>query len=95
MFYLPRSAFSECGVVNQAVRLAAAVAQVAYCEPCITFVRILPPLLLLQSTGLVRHVFRLLAQAKADHRAVPWVLLENVSVDFLMMTGYNAGQGTC
>lgn len=32
-----------------------------------------------QSTGLVRHVFRLLATAKADRRPVPWVLLENVS----------------
>ena len=31
-----------------------------------------------QSSGLVRHVFRLLAKAKADRRAVPWVLLENV-----------------
>jgi hypothetical protein len=31
-----------------------------------------------QSTGLVRHVFRLLERAAADHRPVPWVLLENV-----------------
>ncbi|WIA22484.1 hypothetical protein OEZ85_004780 [Tetradesmus obliquus] len=30
------------------------------------------------STGLVRHVFRLLAQARSDQRPVPWVLLENV-----------------
>ncbi|KIY96938.1 DNA (cytosine-5-)-methyltransferase [Monoraphidium neglectum] len=30
------------------------------------------------STGLVRHVFRLLERAAADHRPVPWVLLENV-----------------
>lgn len=36
-------------------------------------------LLYLQSTGLVRHVFRLLAEAKREGRAVPWVLLENVS----------------
>jgi hypothetical protein len=32
-----------------------------------------------QSTGLVRHVFRLLAQANSEQRPVPWVLLENVS----------------
>jgi hypothetical protein len=32
-----------------------------------------------QSTGLVRHVFRLLKDAKDNSRAVPWVLLENVS----------------
>ncbi|PSC75340.1 methylase [Micractinium conductrix] len=31
-----------------------------------------------QSTGLVRHVFRLLQRAKDDRRPVPWVLLENV-----------------
>ncbi|KAL6753940.1 S-adenosyl-L-methionine-dependent methyltransferase [Haematococcus lacustris] len=31
------------------------------------------------SSGLVRHVFRLLADSKAKHRPVPWVLLENVS----------------
>ncbi|KAF6259619.1 S-adenosyl-L-methionine-dependent methyltransferase [Scenedesmus sp. NREL 46B-D3] len=30
------------------------------------------------STGLVRHVFRLLAQANSEQRPVPWVLLENV-----------------
>ncbi|KAL6760261.1 S-adenosyl-L-methionine-dependent methyltransferase [Haematococcus lacustris] len=30
------------------------------------------------SSGLVRHVFRLLADSKAKHRPVPWVLLENV-----------------
>jgi hypothetical protein len=36
-------------------------------------------LLLAQSTGLVRHVFRLLAQANSEQRPVPWVLLENVS----------------
>jgi DNA (cytosine-5)-methyltransferase 1 len=30
------------------------------------------------STGLVRHVFRLLAKAKQDGRPVPWLLLENV-----------------
>jgi hypothetical protein len=39
------------------------------CCPCCT----------LQSTGLVRHVFRLLAQANSEQRPVPWVLLENVS----------------
>ena len=33
---------------------------------------------LLQSTVLVKHVFRLLETAAADHRPVPWVLLENV-----------------
>jgi hypothetical protein len=32
----------------------------------------------LQSTGLVRHVFRLLKDAKDNNRPVPWVLLENV-----------------
>lgn len=32
----------------------------------------------MQSSGLVRHVFRLLDQALRDRRAVPWVLLENV-----------------
>lgn len=32
-----------------------------------------------QSSGLVRHVFRLLDQALRDRRGVPWVLLENVS----------------
>ena len=31
-----------------------------------------------QSSGLVRHVFRLLQDAKEKHRPVPWVLLENV-----------------
>jgi site-specific DNA-cytosine methylase len=31
-----------------------------------------------QSTGLVRHVFRLLQGAIDRHRPVPWVLLENV-----------------
>ncbi|GAB4814995.1 hypothetical protein N2152v2_002041 [Parachlorella kessleri] len=31
-----------------------------------------------QSTGLVRHVFRLLREAKEAGTAVPWVLLENV-----------------
>ena len=31
-----------------------------------------------QSTGLVRHVFRLLQGAIAAKRPVPWVLLENV-----------------
>lgn len=31
-----------------------------------------------QSTGLVRHVFRLLQRARDDRRPVPWVLLENV-----------------
>lgn len=30
------------------------------------------------STGLVKHVFRLLAKARDEQRAVPWVLLENV-----------------
>ena len=30
------------------------------------------------STSLVRHVFRLLRQAKQDRHPVPWVLLENV-----------------
>jgi hypothetical protein len=42
----------------------------------------------LQSTGLVRHVFRLLARARLDERAVPWVLLENVSFlrELLMRT---------
>ncbi len=34
----------------------------------------------MQSSGLVRHVFRLLAKALEDRRPVPWVLLENVSV---------------
>lgn len=33
----------------------------------------------MQSSGLVRHVFRLLDQALRDRRGVPWVLLENVS----------------
>jgi hypothetical protein len=33
----------------------------------------------MQSTGLVRHVFRLLRCAKeVDRRPVPWVMLENV-----------------
>jgi hypothetical protein len=32
-----------------------------------------------QSTGLVKHVFRLLAKARDEQRPVPWVLLENVS----------------
>ncbi|DBA65791.1 TPA: hypothetical protein ACH3X2_002828 [Trebouxia sp. C0005] len=31
-----------------------------------------------KSSGLVRHVFRLLDQALRDRRGVPWVLLENV-----------------
>jgi site-specific DNA-cytosine methylase len=31
-----------------------------------------------QSTGLVRHVFRLLQGAIKDERAVPWLVLENV-----------------
>lgn len=31
-----------------------------------------------QSTGLVRHVFRLLRVAQANRRPIPWVLLENV-----------------
>lgn len=31
-----------------------------------------------RSTGLVRHVFRLLRRAAAARRPVPWVLLENV-----------------
>ena len=34
----------------------------------------------LQSSGLVRHVFRLLDQALRDRRGVPWVLLENVGL---------------
>lgn len=38
---------------------------------------------LMQSSGLVRHVFRLLDQALRDRRGVPWVLLENVSVSCL------------
>lgn len=33
-----------------------------------------------QCTGLVRHVFRLLRTAIDSHRPVPWVLLENVSM---------------
>lgn len=33
---------------------------------------------MLQSTGLVRHVFRLLKGAVDAKRPVPWVLLENV-----------------
>jgi len=33
---------------------------------------------LIQSTGLVRHVFRLLRVAKERKNPVPWVLLENV-----------------
>ena len=40
----------------------------------------------MQSSGLVRHVFRLLAKAKADHRTVPWVLLENVRPRSFMPT---------
>lgn len=32
----------------------------------------------MQSTGLVRHVFRLLETALKNNRGVPWVLLENV-----------------
>lgn len=36
----------------------------------------------LQSTGLVRQVFRLLDQACRDFRPVPWVLLENVGDKF-------------
>lgn len=32
----------------------------------------------MQSTGLVRHVFRLLQTAIQQHRPVAWVLLENV-----------------
>lgn len=32
-----------------------------------------------QSSGLVRHVFRLLRSAKEQGQPVPWVLLENVS----------------
>lgn len=31
------------------------------------------------SSGLIRHVFRLLETAKAQGDTVPWVLLENVS----------------
>ena len=31
-----------------------------------------------QSTGLVRHVFRLLETALRGNHGVPWVLLENV-----------------
>ncbi len=31
-----------------------------------------------QSSGLVRHVFRLLGKARDSCRPVPWVLLENV-----------------
>jgi hypothetical protein len=31
-----------------------------------------------QSTGLVKHVFRLLGKARDERRPVPWVLLENV-----------------
>jgi len=31
-----------------------------------------------QSTGLVRHIFRLLKKAAQNNRAIPWVLLENV-----------------
>ena len=34
----------------------------------------------LQSSGLVRHVFRLLETAKLQRRPVNWVLLENVCV---------------
>ena len=40
-------------------------------------------LLALKSSGLVRHVFRLLDQALRDRRGVPWVLLENVSLHIL------------
>lgn len=36
-------------------------------------------ILVTQSSGLVRHVFRLLEQALKDNRGVAWVLLENVS----------------
>ncbi len=32
----------------------------------------------MQSSGLVRHVFRLLGKARDSCRPVPWVLLENV-----------------
>lgn len=32
----------------------------------------------MQSTSLVRHVFRLLKAALKDNRGIPWVLLENV-----------------
>lgn len=32
----------------------------------------------IQSTSLVRHVFRLLKAALKDNRSIPWVLLENV-----------------
>ena len=32
----------------------------------------------MQSTGLVRHVFRLLRSSRDANRPVPWVLLENV-----------------
>lgn len=33
------------------------------------------------SSGLIRHVFRLLETAKAHGDIVPWVLLENVGAD--------------
>ena len=34
----------------------------------------------MQSSGLVRHIFRLLEQAIRDQHPIPWVLLENVSI---------------
>ena len=39
-----------------------------------------------RSTGLVRHVFRLLRRARDAKRPVPWVLLENVCC---------SGEGMC
>ena len=40
--------------------------------------QILTQSLPLQSSGLVKHVFRLLQRAQEAARPVPWVLLENV-----------------
>jgi hypothetical protein len=50
----------------------------------------------LQSTGLVRHVFRLLAKARDEQRPVPWVLLENVSSRLGLSEQFGADcQHTC
>jgi hypothetical protein len=46
-----------------------------------------------QSTGLVKHVFRLLAKARDEQRPVPWVLLENVSAGLVFEEEKGRGGG--